>query len=54
MTWCDGCNEPHAQTSLHLTPDDHLQYFCTPCWQWADYFDNEIGPERWHTGEVAA
>ena len=55
MTWCDGCNQQTPQTSLHLTPDNHLQYLCTPCWQWADYYDDDIGPHRWHNArEVAA
>lgn len=53
MTWCDGCGKQHQQTSLHLTLDNHLEYLCTPCWQWAHYWDS-IAPRTGRHEEVAA
>jgi hypothetical protein len=47
MTWCDGCNRPHPQTTPHITSPDpdsglcHIEYLCTPCYQVdATYWDS--------------
>jgi hypothetical protein len=48
---CDGCNRSHPQTTTRLAPPKpggadvwHLEYLCTPCYQFADYFD-DIAPK---------
>jgi hypothetical protein len=49
VTICNGCNRPH-QTTVHLTPPDpngvcHLEYLCTPCYQYGATYWDSIEPK---------